>query len=225
MERAVERAGRDRRRGDRRADQSRRRRRPARPHDGGPDRPRATSATPAMRRRTAALHQRGARARARPAQARRRCSNERAHPVLGRTTVTPTMLEAGVSRNVTPPAAKAVLDIRSTPAWTHEEIAERLANALESDVGRHLAPAGALRDAGRLAAPRAAARRCGPRRKRSAVRPAPTGCSSATPTRSSAARAPAGAPTPPDEYVDLPEVTAARAFYADLGARLPGRGA
>ena len=29
----------------------------------------------------------------------------RSHPVLGRTTATPTMLEAGVSRNVTPPVA------------------------------------------------------------------------------------------------------------------------
>ena len=31
------------------------------------------------------------------------CSTSRTHPVLGRTTATPTMLEAGVSRNVTPP--------------------------------------------------------------------------------------------------------------------------
>jgi hypothetical protein len=37
---------------------------------------------------------------------------EREHPVLGRVTITPTMVEAGISRNVTPPAAKAVLDIR-----------------------------------------------------------------------------------------------------------------
>ena len=47
---------------------------------------------------------------------------ERAHPVLGRATATPTMLEAGVSRNVTPPVAEAVLDVRSTPDWTHEEL-------------------------------------------------------------------------------------------------------
>lgn len=60
--------------------------------------------------------------------------DDRTHPVLGRVTVTPTMLEGGVSRNVTPPRVKAVLDVRSTPDWTHEEIAERLRARLESDV-------------------------------------------------------------------------------------------
>src|SRR5690606_32466760 len=60
--------------------------------------------------------------------------DDRAHPVLGRVTVTPTMIEAGVSRNVTPPSARAVLDVRSTPDWTHEEIAERLRARLESEV-------------------------------------------------------------------------------------------
>jgi acetylornithine deacetylase len=59
---------------------------------------------------------------------------DREHPVLGRVTITPTMVEAGISRNVTPPAAKAVLDIRSTPSWSHEEIGEVMSAALESDV-------------------------------------------------------------------------------------------
>jgi acetylornithine deacetylase len=59
---------------------------------------------------------------------------ERIHPILGRVTITPTILEAGVSRNVTPPVAKAVLDIRSTPAYTHEEIGDALRAALESEV-------------------------------------------------------------------------------------------
>jgi len=59
---------------------------------------------------------------------------EREHPVLGRVTITPTMVEAGISRNVTPPAAKAVLDIRSTPSWSHEEIGEAMRAALESEV-------------------------------------------------------------------------------------------
>jgi acetylornithine deacetylase len=44
------------------------------------------------------------------------------------------MVEAGISRNVTPPAARAVLDIRSTPSWSHEEIGEVMSAALESDV-------------------------------------------------------------------------------------------
>ncbi|MCU0621337.1 MAG: M20/M25/M40 family metallo-hydrolase [Gemmatimonadales bacterium] len=59
---------------------------------------------------------------------------ERVHPVLGRVTITPTIVEAGISRNVTPPVAKAVLDIRSTPAWTHDEIARELRAALASEV-------------------------------------------------------------------------------------------
>lgn len=59
---------------------------------------------------------------------------DRTHPVLGRTTITPTMVEAGISRNVTPPTAKAILDIRSTPDWTHAEIGAVLREALESEV-------------------------------------------------------------------------------------------
>ena len=59
---------------------------------------------------------------------------ERVHPILGRVTITPTILEAGISRNVTPPVAKAVLDIRSTPSYTHEEIGRTLVESLESEV-------------------------------------------------------------------------------------------
>ncbi|HZB27090.1 MAG TPA: M20/M25/M40 family metallo-hydrolase, partial [Gemmatimonadales bacterium] len=54
----------------------------------------------------------------------------RTHPILGRATATPTMLESGVGRNVTPPVARAVLDVRSTPDWTHEELAEELRRTL-----------------------------------------------------------------------------------------------
>jgi len=69
--------------------------------------------------------------------------DSRTHPILGRTTATPTMLEAGVSRNVTPPVARAILDVRSTPDWTHEEIAELLRSRLASRVevtSRRLVP-------------------------------------------------------------------------------------
>ena len=59
---------------------------------------------------------------------------DRSHPVLGTTTVTATMIEAGVSRNVTPPTAKAVLDIRSTPSWEHQEIGAALTSALACEV-------------------------------------------------------------------------------------------
>ncbi len=59
---------------------------------------------------------------------------EREHPVLGHVTITPTMISGGISRNVTPPTVKAVLDIRSTPDWSHDEIAEVLRRSLESEV-------------------------------------------------------------------------------------------
>jgi acetylornithine deacetylase len=147
----------------------------------------------------------------------------RSHPVLGRATATPTMLEAGVSRNITPPVARAVLDIRSTPDWTHEELAEALRTALTCDVivtSRRLVPcetpagsqllatASRLRpEASQFGSPTCSdwvffrhcdALKCGP----------------GTSRRSHTA----------DEYVDLPEVMAARAFYAELvRAYLAGR--
>jgi acetylornithine deacetylase len=138
---------------------------------------------------------------------------ERTHPVLGATTVTPTMLTAGVSRNVTPPVAKAVLDIRSTPAWPHDELGAALAERLECELvitSDRLVPCETPADSVLLAALRA-------------VRPglecfgSPTcsdwvfvrhadavKCGPGTSRRSHTA----------DEYVDLPEVTAARALYA-----------
>ena len=135
--------------------------------------------------------------------------DDRTHPVLGRTTATPTMLDAGVSRNVTPPVATAILDVRSTPDWTHEEIADLLKARLESEVvvtSRRLVPcetpAGSgLLDAAARARP-AAARFGSPTcsdwvflRHVDAIKAGP-----GTSRRSHTA----------DEYVDLPEVTAAR---------------
>jgi acetylornithine deacetylase len=139
----------------------------------------------------------------------------RSHPLLGRATATATMLEAGVSRNVTPPVARAVLDVRSTPDWTHEELAEAMREALSSDVivtsrrlvpcqtpasSRLLATASRLRpDAAHFGSPTCSdwvfvreydAFKCGPGVSR----------------RSHTA----------DEYVDVPEVMAARSFYAEL---------
>jgi acetylornithine deacetylase len=140
---------------------------------------------------------------------------QRTHPVLGRATITPTMLEAGISRNVTPPVAKAVLDIRSTPSWTHEEIADRLREAVQSSV---IVTSGRLLPCETPATSQllAAAQRLRPEAKpfgsptcsdwvflrhTDAVK-----CGPGTSRRSHT----------PDEYVDLPEVTAARAFYAHL---------
>ena len=147
----------------------------------------------------------------------------RSHPILGRATATPTMLESGVSRNVTPPVARAVLDVRSTPDWTHEELAEELRRSLICDVivtsrrlvpcetpanSRLLATASRLRpNAVHFGSPTCSdwvffrewdAFKCGP----------------GTSRRSHTA----------DECVDLAEVTAARTFYADLvRAYLAGR--
>ncbi len=140
---------------------------------------------------------------------------ERAHPVLGVATATPTMLEGGISRNVTPPSAKAVLDIRSTPAWTHEELAGRLQEEMESEVvvtSDRLVPCETPADSPLLRAAeyiRPAARRFGSPtcsdwvfvRHLDAIK-----CGPGTSRRSHTA----------DEYVDLPEVTAARTFYSRL---------
>jgi len=147
----------------------------------------------------------------------------RSHALLGRATATPTMLESGVGRNVTPPVARAVLDVRSTPDWTHEELAEELRRALTSDVivtSRRLVPCETppnsrlLETASRV-------------RSRAAHFGSPTcsdwvffgerdafKCGPGTSRRSHTA----------DEYVDLPEVSTARAFYVDLvRAYLAGR--
>ncbi len=139
----------------------------------------------------------------------------RPHPILGHPTVTATMLAAGVSRNVTPPSAKAVLDVRSTPSWTHAELAEALRAALRSEVivtSDRLVPcetpgASALLTACTSLCP-AAARYGSPTcsdwvflRHLDAVK-----CGPGTSRRSHT----------PDECVDLEQVSAARRFYADL---------
>ena len=140
---------------------------------------------------------------------------DRPHLLLGHPTVTPTMVEAGVSRNVTPPRARAILDVRSTPAWTHDELAEGLTQALNCEVrvtSDRLVPCETSAGSRLLAAAtgvRPQARRYG----------SPTcsdwvflreadgfKCGPGTSSRSHT----------PDESVDLPEVTAARRFYADL---------
>jgi acetylornithine deacetylase len=140
---------------------------------------------------------------------------ERRHRVLGVTSVTPTMLQGGVSRNVTPPVAKAVLDIRSTPAWPHDELAAALQLRLEGELlitSDRLVPCETPADSRLLAA----AQRVRPDlptfgsptcsdwvfvRSADALK-----CGPGTSRRSHTA----------DEYVDLPEVTAARAFYAQV---------
>ena len=142
-------------------------------------------------------------------------ARERPHPLLGHPTITPTMLEAGIGRNVTPPVARAVLDVRTTPAWSHGEIAEALRQALESEVvvtSDRLVPCETPADSRLLAAARRvrpAARTFGSPtcsdwvflRDRDAIK-----CGPGTSRNSHA----------PDEWVTLAEVSAAREFYARL---------
>ena len=140
---------------------------------------------------------------------------EREHPILGRTTITATMVQAGVSRNVTPPSAKAVLDIRSTPSWEHPEIGEVMRAALDCEVvvtSERLVPCETPAGSKLLAA----ALRVNPAAKPFGsptcsdwvfVRHADAiKCGPGTSRRSHT----------PDEYVDLPEVTRARHFYRAL---------
>jgi acetylornithine deacetylase len=125
------------------------------------------------------------------------------------------MLDSGVGRNVTPPVAHAVVDVRSTPDWTHEELAEQLRGALTSDVivtSRRMVPCETpansrlLQTLSRL---RPQASHYGSPtcsdwvffRESDAVK-----CGPGTSRRSHTA----------DEYVDIPEVSAARGMYSEL---------
>lgn len=140
---------------------------------------------------------------------------DRPHPLLGQPTLTPTKLEAFVARNVAPPLATALLDLRTTPAWPHAEVATALQAALRSQlevVSDRLqpceTPAGSrLLSAAQLVRPRA---RCygSPTcsdwvflRHLDAIK-----CGPGDSVRSHT----------PDEFVELAQVRAARLFYAEL---------
>jgi acetylornithine deacetylase len=139
----------------------------------------------------------------------------RVHPILGHTTATPTMVESGVSRNVTPPVARAILDVRSTPDWTHAELVDELRRALNVEVvvaSDRLVPCETSATSVLLARARAvrpSARSFGSPtcsdwvflRERDTFK-----CGPGTSRRSHT----------PDEYVDLPEVIEARQFYRQL---------
>jgi len=143
---------------------------------------------------------------------------ERDHPILGRATVTATMIEAGLSRNVTPPTAKAILDIRSTPSWEHAEIAAALRAALGSELlvtSERLVPCETPPDSRILAVARAVRPEAGTfgsptcsdwvfLRHTDAVK-----CGPGTSRRSHT----------PDECVEVAEVTEARRFYHRLAER------
>jgi len=56
------------------------------------------------------------------------------HPLLGATTLEATVLRAGTARNVVPAEASAVLDVRTTPGTTPEEIVTRLGRAVTGEI-------------------------------------------------------------------------------------------
>ncbi len=59
---------------------------------------------------------------------------DRADPLLGLPTATATLVEGGTAKNVVPDRCGFTLDVRSTPAYTHAELAELVAEHLESRV-------------------------------------------------------------------------------------------
>ncbi|MEM8487773.1 MAG: M20/M25/M40 family metallo-hydrolase [Bacteroidota bacterium] len=62
---------------------------------------------------------------------------DRGDPHLGRPTIAATTIEGGTARNVIPDSCTFYLDIRSTPAYTHEEIITLVADQLQSEVHVH----------------------------------------------------------------------------------------
>ncbi|MGH7566577.1 MAG: M20/M25/M40 family metallo-hydrolase, partial [Gemmatimonadota bacterium] len=134
---------------------------------------------------------------------------------LGDPTITPTMIEAGVSRNVTPPVARASLDVRTTPAWTHAELIQAIRDRTACEVevvSDRLIPCETPAGSRLVAAARAAR---------------PTAQEYGSPTCSDwvwfrdldAVKCGPGTSAhshTPDECVDVDEVREARAFYAAL---------
>jgi acetylornithine deacetylase len=139
----------------------------------------------------------------------------RPHPVLGDPTITPTGIEAGVARNVTAPFARASLDVRTTPAWSHAELIAAIRARVTAEVevvSDLLVPCETPRGSRLVSAAR---------RVRSGAREygSPTGsdwvwfreidamkCGPGTSARSHG----------PDEYVEVDEVREARAFFGAL---------
>ncbi len=139
----------------------------------------------------------------------------RPHNLLGDPTITPTMLDAGVARNVTPASARAVLDVRSTPNWSHAELVETIRAAVASRVevvSERLVPCETPADSALLAAARRV--RHGAREYGS-----PTCCDWVFLRHTDAMKCGPGTSArshTPDEWVEVGEVADARELYAAL---------
>ena len=62
---------------------------------------------------------------------------EKEDPFLGKPTVTVTTIQGGSAKNVVPDRCSFTLDIRSTPAYTHEELLDLVREAAESEIEVH----------------------------------------------------------------------------------------
>ncbi len=62
---------------------------------------------------------------------------DRVHAALGLVTVTPTVMNGGTARNVIPDLCSVHVDVRSTPAYTHDELVALVRAQVESDVVVH----------------------------------------------------------------------------------------
>lgn len=62
---------------------------------------------------------------------------EKEDPFFGFPTLTPTILEAGTARNVVPDRARVSLDLRTTPAYTHDELTALVQATVEGEVIVH----------------------------------------------------------------------------------------
>ena len=62
---------------------------------------------------------------------------EKTDPHLGRPTLVATVIEGGTAKNMIPDSCTFTLDIRSTPAYTHEELVELIDEVVESEVVVH----------------------------------------------------------------------------------------
>lgn len=74
----------------------------------------------------------------------------KADPFLGTPTLCVTVIDGGKARNIVPDVCTFYVDIRSTPAYTHEELIEEIDALLESEVHVHskrLIPVGTQPDA------------------------------------------------------------------------------
>jgi acetylornithine deacetylase len=71
---------------------------------------------------------------ARDLSAIQRLTFARVHPALGAIRLTPTRVTSGVADNVAPPVARALLDVRTTPAYTNDELVATIREAVASHV-------------------------------------------------------------------------------------------